>query len=129
MWTFAFKRLLKKNSTRPNRILNLNLHSPSVLLTRSFSKLFHFQTFLVFLFLWGLSSQTSMKFGSTSPLSFSSEMLNMRKLWPLTSTRNHGGKLKSLCFSLTSLTSGQNLILGEKHRLYTLEAVTKLQGR
>lgn len=43
--------------------------------------------------------------------------------------RNHGGKLKSICFSFTSLTSGQNLILGGKHRIYKLEAVTKLQGR
>lgn len=56
-------------------------------------------------------------------------MLNVRKLWPLISMRNHGGKLKSICFSLTSSTSGQNLILGGKHRLCKLEAVTKLQGR
>lgn len=130
MWIFAFKRILK--------IFNKTQHNFTFKPSQSFCtlnmvifKTFSLPNFSGFLFLCGLSSQTSMKFCSTPPLSSSSEMLNMRKLWPLTSMRNHGGK-QIRVFQPHKFNQWTGFNPWRKAldlRLYVLEAVTELQGR
>lgn len=130
MQTLAFKRILK-NSTKPNTILYLNLHSPSALLTWSFSKPFHFQNFGFFVSLWTVFTDKHeiLFYTTTFFLIRNAEYektltLNVHeKSWRKTEIRMFQPHKFNQWTGFNPWRKALDL------RIHILEAVTKLQGR